>query len=313
MTVTPRRVIGWVAQMALLGLVAWFAARVLSRHWQELETTGLTLHPRVGWLGLAALIVFATYALLIGAWRYIILGWGERLGPAQALRIWALSNLGRYLPGKIWSVAGLVVLAQRAGVAGWAAVGSAVVLQAVSVGTGVAIAVATLPHGDSTLAMVIAACVAAATVVAFASPSLVRLSNRVLPERIRLRPLALRAVAISALLTATSWVGYALAFSCLSRGLVGAPIPLETAAGVFAAGYIIGLIAVFAPGGLLVREGMFAALLTPVLGPGPALAVSVGSRILLTLTELGAAVVAFFVRSPDAPARSEPERTTPHP
>lgn len=312
MKVTPRRLTGWGAQAVLLGLVAWFAARVLGRHWHELETTGLTLHPRVGWLALAALIVFATYGLLIGAWRYIIVGWGEHLGPARALRIWALSNLGRYLPGKIWSVAGLVVLAQRAGVAAWAAVGSAVVLQAVSVGTGVAIAVATLPHGDSTLAMVIAACVATATIAAFATPPLVRLLNRMLPRGIELRPLALGAVAVSALLTATSWLGYALAFSCLSRGLVGTSIPLGTAAGVFAAGYIIGLIAVFAPGGILVREGMFAALLTPVLGPGPALAVSVGSRILLTLTELGAAVVAFFVRAPDAPNRSEPERTSPH-
>ncbi len=310
---TRRRLVEWVVQGLLLALVAWFAARVLGRHWGELQQSGFALHPHVGWLLLSVAVVGATYALMIAAWRYIIIGWGEHLGPARALRIWALSNLGRYLPGKIWSVAGLVVLAQRAGVAGWAAVGSAVVLQAVSIGTGVAIAVGTLPHGDSTLAMVIAACVAAATIAAFATPPVVRLLNRVLPRDIALRPLALGAVAVSALLTALSWLGYALAFSCLSRGLVGAPIPFATAAGVFAAGYIIGLIAVFAPGGILVREGMFAALLTPLLGPGPALAVSVGSRILLTLTELGAAVAGLFVRGPDASNRSELERTTPHP
>ncbi|MGH2603696.1 MAG: UPF0104 family protein, partial [Dehalococcoidia bacterium] len=63
----------------------------------------------------------------------------------------------------------------------------------------------------------------------------------------------------------------------------------------FALGYIVGLVAVFAPGGVLVREAAFVALLTPVIGSGAAVALSVASRIQLTLTETAAALAALLL------------------
>jgi hypothetical protein len=47
----------------------------------------------------------------------------------------------------------------------------------------------------------------------------------------------------------------------------------------------LGLLALFAPGGIGVREGVFYVLLTPYLGSGGALALSVASRLELTVTE----------------------------
>ena len=51
-----------------------------------------------------------------------------------------MSSLGKYLPGKVWAVAGMALMAQRAGIAPWAATGSAVVLQVLAIGTGAAVA-----------------------------------------------------------------------------------------------------------------------------------------------------------------------------
>src|SRR5438093_10890795 len=82
------------------------------------------------------------------------------------------------------------------------------------------------------------------------------------------------------------WLAYGLAFWLLARGLGLPPtLPLATATGVFALGYILGLLALFAPGGVGVRELVFIGLLTPALGSGGAVALSVGSRVRLTLTE----------------------------
>jgi hypothetical protein len=64
---------------------------------------------------------------------------------------------------------------------------------------------------------------------------------------------------------------------------------------VFAAGYVVGLLALFAPGGVGVRELVFVALLAPSLGAGGAVAVSVGSRLLLTITEAGSALAALLL------------------
>jgi len=103
-------------------------------------------------------------------------------------------------------------------------------------------------------------------------------------------------VAESAALTLVSWGSYGLAFWLLARGLgLSGSLPLTTAAGVFALGYILGLLALFAPGGVGVRELVFIGLLTPTLGSGGAVALSVGSRVLLTLCEAAAPLGALLV------------------
>jgi uncharacterized membrane protein YbhN (UPF0104 family) len=68
-----------------------------------------------------------------------------------------------------------------------------------------------------------------------------------------------------------------------------------TATGVFALGYVLGLLALFAPGGIGVREVLFIGLLTPFVGSGGAIALTVASRLQLTLTEAAAGLGALFI------------------
>jgi uncharacterized membrane protein YbhN (UPF0104 family) len=61
--------------------------------------------------------------------------------------------------------------------------------------------------------------------------------------------------------------------------------------GICAAGYLAGWVAVFVPGGLGVREGVYALLLAEVV-PGPvAAAVAILSRLWLTAVELLVAIL----------------------
>src|SRR5215216_5588892 len=109
------------------------------RNWAELRSQPLAWQIEPGWLILSALVVWAMYALLIVAWRVMLAGWGQRLDGWTAARIWTVSSLGKYLPGKVWAIAGMAVMAQRAGVAPWIATGAAVLLQALSIAAGGAI------------------------------------------------------------------------------------------------------------------------------------------------------------------------------
>jgi uncharacterized membrane protein YbhN (UPF0104 family) len=276
----------------LVTAVGFFVYGAVARHWIEFRALEIDLSLDLRAILLAALTVWATYLILIEAWRWVILGWGQSLGRPQAARIWLVSNLGRYLPGKVWSIAGLAVLASRAGVKSWAATGSAVAMQALAVGTGASVVAIAAPQTASPLQLALAGVIAVAFVWLLVSPTGVSRVVSALRPQAEFRPLDLRAAISAGLVTVLAWITYGVAFWLLANGvLANDALDLRSAIGVFAAGYIVGLLAIFAPGGVGVREAVLVALLTPRIGPGEALALAVASRLVLTLCEVVAALV----------------------
>ena len=286
----------WALQVAVAGVVAWMVWAAIVRNWGEFRSLQVSLALRPGWIVLSALTVFLSYAISVEAWRRVLAGWGQHLAYGRATKVWLVANLGRYIPGKVWSVAGLMVLAQRAGVAPWAAGASAVAIQAVAIGTAVAVVAAATPTAESPLRLAAAALVAVATIAVLAWERAAHRIARMIGSTVAFQPLPVAAVAWSAGLGVLAWVAHGVAFWLLARGL-GLPDTLSvvTAAGVFPLGYILGLLALFAPGGLGVREVVLIGLLAPALGNGGAVALSVASRILLTVTEVVAPLVVLLV------------------
>jgi glycosyltransferase 2 family protein len=279
----------WASQLALAGVVALMLWRVIVRNWSEFRSLHVSLAFKPGWIALSVLLVLLTYALQIASWRRILAGWAQPLAYGRAARIWLLANLGRYVPGKVWSVAGLIVLTQRAGVDAWVAGASAVAMQAIGLGTAVAVVAAATPAAASPLRLSAGALAAAATIALLSWDRGGRWLAGAAGFAGRFRPLPLGAAALSAGLSLASWVTYGVSFWLLARGLgLPATLSIPTATGVFALGYILGLLALFAPGGVGVRELAFVGLLAPELGSAGAVALSVGSRVMLTLCEAAA-------------------------
>ena len=287
----------WAVQGLVTLAVVGFVGRAIVRNWTEFRALHVVLSVVPGWIAAATFMVFLTYVMQVESWRRILAGWGQRLGFGAAARTWSVANLGRYVPGKVWSVAGLVVLAQRAGVSAGPAAASAFVIQAVSLGSGIAVVAAATPHSAPPLRLALAGVAAAVTILGLVwrptAVALGRLVSAVTP----LEPITLSAVVAAAVLTMLSWVTYGAALWMLARGLIPqASLPLSTAIGAFTLGYVLGLLALFAPGGVGVRELVLIGLLAPFLGSGAAVAVSVASRVLLTLTEALAALVTLPLR-----------------
>jgi uncharacterized membrane protein YbhN (UPF0104 family) len=277
-------------------LVLAMVWRALARNWSEFRSLHVTVGFRAGWLALAAGAVFLTYAIQILSWRGLLAGWGQRLRYGAAARIWLLVNLARYVPGKVWGLAGMVLLSQRAGVEPWAASASAVAALALVVGTAVAVVAAAVPAAASPLPLGVAALAAAAPIAALAWERPARWLANLAGLGSEFRPLPARALAASGSLTLVAWITYGLAFWLLALGLgLPATLSLPTAVGVFALGYVAGLLTFFAPGGVGVRELALIGLLTPTLGSGGAVTLSVGSRVFLTLMEAAAAAVVLVL------------------
>jgi uncharacterized membrane protein YbhN (UPF0104 family) len=104
-----------------------------------------------------------------------------------------------------------------------------------------------------------------------------------------------------------AWAGYGIAFQLVALGtLRDVELSWAVATGAFAASYITGYLALFLPGGLGVREVVLIALLTgPTgIGIGPATALAVVSRIVLTINDVGAAMpFLLFRRRPSEAVR----------
>ena len=125
------------ARVLLAVVILAFVVRTFARNWDALRAEPIrwVFHPTPA-LG-AVLLVWGMYAILIEAWRRMLAGWGDHLPYATAARIWVLSSLGKYVPGKVWAIAGMALMARDAGVSGWAATASAIILQVLAIGTGI--------------------------------------------------------------------------------------------------------------------------------------------------------------------------------
>jgi len=301
---TERRWWWRAAQVALALLVVGLAARKLALNWAALQRQEIQWELQPGWLLAAAAITWAAYALLVEAWRRVVVSMGQRLGYRDAARICMVSNLGKYIPGKVWAIAGNALLAQQAGVDATASVAAALVLQALALASGVTLVgilgPATLrAYGTGYVAVtVILGALAVLGVLALTSGRLLGMLRRVLPAAMpTLTPVPLGVMLAAFAANVCAWAAYGLAFVCLARGLTpDAALTWSQASTVFTISYLVGLVALFAPGGVGPRESLFVVLLTGPLGPKLAVVLALASRVLLTITELGAAAPFLLVR-----------------
>lgn len=287
------------------GYIGW----AFAGQWQEMRTAARDLSIDWPWIGLGTVIVLATYAALIQSWRMLLAGWGGALSFPVAARIWTIANLGRWVPGKVWSVGALGVLAADAGVSGTAAAGAALLGTALNIGAGFAVVVISgaqgldaLGQGMSTAATALAWLFIAGVIALpwILPPLLDRLA------RWRGLPPVGRHISAVTLWTATainlfSWVGYGIAFAAFARGVT--PSVSSNPAvfvAVFSASYLIGYLVLFSPGGLGFREFALVALLVALgaAGRGDAVILSVTSRVWLTILEVLPGIVSLIALSP---------------
>lgn len=285
----------------------------LARHWHEVSEYRWI----VDWARLAAAsgLVVAGYSGYVLAWRRLLRAFGGSLSIVDAHRIWYLGNLGRYVPGKIFQLAGTAYMARAKGVSPVVTVAASVTAQLFVLGGALVVAGLLLPTvaaGPGRALVVVGALAAVLFAVVTLSPLfdiLHRLALRTVsrPElhiRVPLAERLLGLAATSALMSAYGFAFY-LFVTAVTTAPRGAILPLV---GVNAIAYLAGYLAVFAPGGLGVREGVYALLLGAYIPASIAVAVAILARLWLTLCEL-AVVVLLVVRYGIGDLRSATETT----
>lgn len=281
-----------IGQLVLTVLVTWFIVNRVGLGMAQLQNVDAS-----AWIP-SALPFLAASALLLAAYFLSAAIWGEivhdlggpRLLIRDSVQLFMIANLGRYLPGKVWQMAGLAALAQTRGVPVRTGTGAAVLGQGLALVAAAGVGTLALLSGPDNLRPLgfVGSVGIGVVVVLIGIP---RVFNALAVRWFRLArsefPVGLgSAHGLRWLgLYALNWVMYATSFwgLCMSLGLEGAILPVSSA---FAAAYVLGYLMIFAPAGLGPREGFLMALLTPQFGVASSGMIAIVARLWTTIVEV---------------------------
>jgi glycosyltransferase 2 family protein len=304
-----------VAGYGVVAVILGFMARTLYVNWQSLR--GYEWRFNYPLLALAIVAALGTLSLYAWQWGLVVRRLGVSVSHPEAFRIYFLSNLGRYVPGKVWQFVGWFYLAEQAGI------GRVQVLTAIAVnlslqaltGLGLGVAALSLVGGSSgevrarywPLLLLIplgAIALQPAVMETGLNWGLRRLGREPVVLGLRRRDMAL-----FAFVHVCGWVAYGVSFSLFVGSLRPVSVSdLPLLGATYAAAWVIGFLSFLTPGGIGIREGVLAYLLGFWLPAPVAIVVGLLSRIWITAGELIGAGIAWRIRPPRVPlARSEAE------
>ena len=295
----PRRAV----TVLFLAVALFFVAMLLRGQWTSLDevmaaTRAFDWSFQPSLLALAVVVGVADLLLMGGVWARIFRRTGGNVGRAAAVRVWVVTNFGRYIPGKVWQLGGLAAYMKGRGDSGAAALVSAAAFQIVTLVTGCAVAASTIGVAwagaeGNWLPVVVTLAV---LLLLGLHPRVIRWAasrlGRWLGEDDLTVELDAGDILRAGMGLLLAWSLYGVGLFLLLRG-VGVAVEVNqmpVVTGIFAASYVVGYLVLVAPGGLVVREGAMTVLLADLVGlaVGVAAAVAIMARIWMVVTELAA-------------------------
>jgi uncharacterized membrane protein YbhN (UPF0104 family) len=309
------------AGLLLVAATVGYLAATIRAHWGELRAFDWRVDP----LMLAASVLAHTLVLAWGVWVWgRVLGHFEhppvRLGMLQ--RIWFLSNLARYVPGKVFQFIAAAQLSRRAGLSGPLMITSMLVATGMSLLSAVVVAAWTLTGGIvpgvDPLWPALVATIGAAFAV---HPAFLNRLLSFIPRLLKKEVIRWKASWVDGLvllgLSVVSWGFYGVAYHLFVASLADVPWRLlPQMAGVNALSFFIGYASPL-PGGAGLREISMTGLLRPYFSDGVAAVLSIAARMWTIAAELiGGSVAVLLVRGGsgmDGSTSTEPADPVPVP
>jgi hypothetical protein len=283
---------------ALVVLTFYYIYRYLQANWHELKS--LNIHVNIWYLIIAFIILNIGWLLSCWNWGKVLEAFDCKVPYRIVYIIYFRSMPAKYLPGKVWHLAGSTYVSRKMGVSEGPSIAAFVITQAYSILSGIVLIMAAIafgimqkPGGGILPFRWTAALLLAATVVLVAKPGLIgRLMNLILPL-FKLRKITVDVKITTSLFLFSiyiiPWLVYGLAFWLLADAMINVPFRLYPAlTAIFATGTVIGFLAVFSPGGIGVRAAAIAAVAPAVVPFSAAFALAVGLiyRLAVTVIEI---------------------------
>ncbi|MBN9620284.1 MAG: flippase-like domain-containing protein [Actinobacteria bacterium] len=300
------------AAIALFAIAAAGLVIVRDRHELSHAVSRLGIAVFVG----SELLAVAAVVVVALVWRTILGGLNAPTRLPEALRVFLVSQLGKYLPGSIWPVVAQMEFGRRQNIPRRTMLAANVLTLAVTVTVGLVMAAVLLPFSSAgalhrywwTLILLPPLLVSLHPKVV---PALLNVALRTLRREPITERLDWRSTVVAIGWGALSWLLFGLHLYVIiaALGATGG-VAVCAAIGGLAFAVACGIAFIPAPAGAGVRDVVLLLTLTPLLGHDDALAASLASRVLLVLADIvGAGTAALLprVRSRPAVVQTEPE------
>jgi hypothetical protein len=294
----------------VLALFLWVGRRIVTDA-GEVDWSNLVRDWRL--IGLATAMWVSVFVFRAWLWGEMMRRIGYPVGHVAGARVFLASHLGRFLPGKVWSVVGAGIFAKQAGVPGPAAAVTMTVFLIIyyMMGSLGALLVVWRLSQAHLWSAIVAAVLGLAVLVFLGSrwfPVLLhwvgRKAKRNLTDLKLPSPGVLIVVALGLALV---WVVAGAALAVMSSAITPAGSPslsVIDGVGTYCSALVAGFAVLFAPAGLGVREAVMLELLAPTYGGAFAGLIALVSRIIITSLEL---LLSLWGIWPHLRARKRPE------
>ncbi|UGQ09789.1 flippase-like domain-containing protein [Yinghuangia sp. ASG 101] len=291
------RVVAWLRPVLLVAAVGGIAYIVL-RHWSEVAATLRELP----WYAVAFSGVLIMVGMVAGtlAWQAVVDSMGKPIGLRKGAQIQLVSQLGKYVPGSVWSYVLQLELGRKARVSRARLFTASLLHVAVSV-------VVSLLLGILALPVLLSDAPNAAWLFVLLPVGFVMLHPRFLAgagqftlKLLKRPPVRLRltwgTVGRTAGLAGLAYVLFGLHLWILARAVAPADAgTLLLCVGAISIGLTCGVFAFVLPSGAGVREIVIVASLASAMPRGQAVALALVSRLLFTVADLLCAAVAALL------------------
>lgn len=276
----------WVAAVVAVAFLVWSVAK----QWDKIVHDFASLDALTVTLGIGFTIVALVANML--SWRAMMAASGYRVRLAAASSIFFVGQLGKYIPGGVWSIAAQAELGrahglQRTGSA-VAALASMLVSMVTAALVGIVAVLLGSPTGFASFWWLIPVIVVG--LVCLTPPVLGRLiaiAFRLLRRPPQDTTLTWSGTVMSLVWSLVMWIAYGVQASVVLRAFgADSPALFPVAVGAYAVAWLVGFLVIIAPAGIGPREGILVLLLGSVAGGSAPLALAVISRVFMTIGDV---------------------------
>lgn len=258
----------------------------------------------------AALVVsLVNVTMTAVSWRLLLDNAAVHLPWKVSARIFFLGQMGKYLPGSVWSYLASAELAKEAGLSRQTALSSLLLAVIIGLGSGILVALAVLPEATDWLPLdwwVAPIAILPLTLFVWPAGKIALLKLAKIDFAIQTKSLLGSA---SFALLAWAFAGAQVWLVALALGLPLGSDFVIAATGMYALAWVTGFLFFIAPAGLGAREGVLTALLATSIALPDAIIVALLSRVIVTLADfvLGGSALLINPR-PDGQSTARPLR-----
>lgn len=284
----------WLRNLLGVVLVAatfYFLASRLVRDWHQIPWSNLRLNYLL--LATAFALFFFIYIPLYGfMWKVMLAGMGERISLFNATSVLGVSQIGKYVPGKLWFAVGRMYLAKRHGISEAKTAVSALIETGFALLTAVllfGLAALFLPRYGIPKQVYLSFLLIPFCLVVIYPPVLNRIVGFLL-RRLR-QPVFDINLSLGRILALTGlyvlmWLVQGVGcFALVSSFYPLALSQLPMLVGGYALSWILGFVVLVSPAGLGIREGVFSFALRLIVPEPVAIIAALLSRVWLTVAE----------------------------